>query len=77
MLGFKYKLPTIPLTEIDIKRLHELKKDPRYKKGIWNKELDVFLKIKQKCELEAFSKYGLTTIVDKYLPDKLEMAKSM
>ena len=73
----KYKLPTIPLTEIDIKRLHELKKDPRYKKGIWNKELDVFLKIKQKCELEAFSKYGLTTIVDKYLPDKLEMAKSM
>ena len=73
----KYKLPPIPLTEIDIKRLHELKKDPRYKKGIWNKELDVFLKIKQKCELEAFSKYGLTTIVDKYLPDKLEMAKSM
>lgn len=73
----KYKLPTIPMTEIDLKRIGELKRDPRYQKGIWNKELDVFMKIKKKCELEAFSKYGLTTIVDKYLPDKLEQAKSM
>ena len=73
----KYKLPTIPMTDIDLKRISELKRDPRYKKGIWNKELDVFLDIKKKCELEAFSKYGLTTIVDKYLPEKLEQAKSM
>ena len=35
------------------------------------------MKIKAKCELEAFSKYGLTTIGDKYLPEKLEQAKSM
>ncbi|MFC1753273.1 DNA topoisomerase IV subunit A [Thermoproteota archaeon] len=72
----KYKLPGIPLTEHDYKRLHELKRDPRYRKGRWRKELDVFLKIKKKSELEAFAKYGLTTIVDKYLPDKLEQAKS-
>ena len=45
--------------------------------GIWKKELEVFLKIKRKAELEAFSKYGLTNITDKYLPEKLEMAKSL
>ncbi|MEK0324404.1 MAG: DNA topoisomerase IV subunit A [Nitrosopumilus sp.] len=72
----KYKLPSIPLSDIDIKRVHELKRDPRYSGGIWARELDVFLKIKKKSELEAFAKYGLTAIVDKYLPQKLEEAKS-
>lgn len=73
----KYDLPTIPMTEADIKRCHDLKKDPRYSDGIWKKELDVFLRIKRKAELEAFSKYGLTNITDKYLPPKLELAKSL
>jgi len=73
----RYRLPSDPLTEIDIKRIYELKKDPRYSKGIWLRELDMFLKIKRKSELEAFAKYGLTTIVDKYLPEKLEEAKSL
>ena len=41
------------------------------------KGVEVFLKIKRKAELEAFSKYGLTNITDKYLPEKLEMAKSL
>ena len=73
----KYNLPTIPMTESDIKRCHDLKKDPRYAEGIWRKELEVFLRIKRKAELEAFSKYGLTNITDKYLPQKLELAKSL
>ena len=73
----KYKLPTIPMTESDIKRCYDLQKDPRYQEGIWKKELEVFLKIKRKAELEAFSKYGLTNITDKYLPQKLELAKSV
>ena len=73
----KYKLPTIPMTESDIKRCYDLQKDPRYQDGIWKKELDVFLKLKRKAELEAFSKYGLTNITDKYLPQKLELAKSL
>ncbi|MSS85701.1 MAG: DNA topoisomerase [Thaumarchaeota archaeon] len=73
----KYKLPTIPMTEADVKRCYDLQKDPRYQDGIWKKELDVFLRIKRKAELEAFSKYGLTNITDKYLPQKLELAKSL
>ena len=73
----KYKLPTIPMTESDIKRCYDLQKDPRYQEGIWKKELEVFTKIKKKAELEAFSKYGLTNITDKYLPEKLELARSL
>ena len=73
----KYKLPTIPMTESDIKRIYDLQKDPRYQEGNWKKQLEVFLKIKRKAELEAFSKYGLTNITDKYLPAKLEESKSL
>ena len=73
----KYKLPTIPMTESDIKRIYELQKDPRYQEGNWKMQLEVFLKLKRKAELEAFSKYGLTNITDKYLPEKLELAKSL
>jgi len=67
-----YKLPTDPLDEVDIKRLYELQRDPRYKDPLWRKEIKTFLKIKRKAEQEAFSRYGLTYIVDEYLPAKLE-----
>jgi DNA topoisomerase-6 subunit A len=72
----RYKLPSDPLTEIDIKRIYELKADPRYKDKMWHDELDTFLKIKKKSEQEAFSRYGLSYIVDTYLPEKLELLKS-
>lgn len=73
----KYKLPSDKLTEIDIKRVYELKQDPRYTEKMWHDELDTFLKIKRKSEQEAFSRYGLSYIVDKYLPEKLELMKSI
>ncbi|MBS7645526.1 MAG: DNA topoisomerase IV subunit A [Candidatus Bathyarchaeia archaeon] len=68
----EYKLPTDPLNDLDIKRLHELSKDPRYKDPLWRREINAFLKIKRKAEQEAFSRYGLTFIVDEYLPAKIE-----
>ena len=34
------------------------------------------MKNKRKSEQEAFSRYGLSYIVDKYLPEKLELLKS-
>lgn len=70
-----YKLPTNPLTEIDVKRLHELRRDPRYKNQLWQREIKTFMKIRRKAEQEAFSRYGLTYIVDEYLPAKLEETK--
>jgi len=72
----KYKLPSDKLTEVDIKRLYELKADPRYTEKMWHDELETFLKYKRKSEQEAFARYGLSYIVDKYLPEKLELMKS-
>ena len=71
-----YKLPTDPLDEVDIKRLYELQKDPRYQNDpMWQREIKLFLKNKRKAEQEAFSRYGLTYIVDEYLPTKLKESK--
>ena len=67
-----YKLPSDPLTDLDIKRLYELDKDPRYEGKLWKQEIQTFLKVKRKSEQEAFSRYGLAYIVDKYLPAKLK-----
>ncbi len=67
-----YKLPSDPLTDVDVKRLYELQKDPRYEGKLWQRETKRFLKIRKKAEQEAFSRYGLTYIVDEYLPAKLE-----
>jgi len=36
-------------------------------------KFDTFRKIRKKSEQEAFSRYGLTYIVDKYLPEKLKV----
>jgi len=70
-----YKLPTDPLDDVDVKRLYELQRDPRYKDPLWQREIKTFLKIKRKAEQEAFSRYGLTYIVDEYLPAKLKETK--
>ncbi len=67
-----YKLPSDELNDIDLKRLRELRADPRYKEPLWQKEIETFTNIKKKCELEAFSRYGLTHIVDRYLPERLQ-----
>jgi len=67
-----YKLPSDELTQIDIKRLQELQKDPRYEGALWQREIKQFMKIRKKAEQEAFSRYGLTYIVDEYLPKKLK-----
>ncbi len=68
----EYDLPSDKLTDLDIKRLYEFGKDPRYEGKLWKREIETFLKIKKKAEQEAFSRYGLAYIVDKYLPAKLK-----
>lgn len=64
-------MPSEGLSELDMKRLNELARDPRYSGEPWRRELKTFMKKKRKCELEAFSRHGLTYIVDKYLPKRL------
>ncbi len=73
----KYKLPSDKLTDVDIKRLYELKADPRYTDKMWHDELETFLRIKKKSEQEAFSRYGLSYIVDTYLPEKLKLLEPL
>lgn len=70
-----YKLPTENLTEFDSKRLTELLKDPRYQQDPWNREIEKFIKLQKKAELEALSTYGLTYFVDEYLPKKIAEAE--
>jgi len=66
----KYSLPSEGLSEVDIKRLRDMLKDPRYQDEPWTDQINEFLRHKRKCELEAFSRYGLDYVVKKYLPDK-------
>lgn len=66
-----YDLPTDKLRESDIQRLKQLLKDPRYSDDIWQSEIKKMLDLNKKAEQQAFSKYGLEYVVDKYLPEKL------
>jgi DNA topoisomerase-6 subunit A len=67
----KYKLPSNKLSNIDVKRLQDMMKDPRCQDEPWRPQIEHFLKQKKKCELEAFSRYGLDYVVTTYLPEKL------
>ncbi|KPV62379.1 MAG: Type 2 DNA topoisomerase 6 subunit A [Candidatus Bathyarchaeota archaeon BA1] len=71
-----YNLPGEPLNDADLKRLNELQRDPRYEGELWQREIKTFLRVKKKCELESFSRYGLAYIVNEYLPRRLSEPKS-
>ena len=67
-----YDLPTDKLKDVDVMRLKELSKDPRYKTDFWQTEIKKMLKIGKKAEQQSFSKYGLEYVVDTYFPAKFE-----
>lgn len=66
-----YKLPTDRLRELDVNRLKQLQKDPRYNTEFWQGEIKKMLELGKKAEQQAFSKYGLSYVVKEYLPAKL------
>ena len=66
-----YKLPTDKLRELDVTRLKQLQKDPRYSGEFWQSEIKRMLELGKKAEQQAFSKYGLGYVVKEYLPAKL------
>jgi len=69
----KYKLKTDKMRDLDIKRIKELKKDPRYKKDKrLQNELKVWLTLGKKSEQQALLKYGFRFVVEQYLPEKFK-----
>jgi len=70
----KYDLPSHPLADIDKKRAQDaLKNDPFVKHyKAWQDELQKMIKMGVRAEQQAFAKYGLPFVTDKYLPDKLK-----
>jgi len=68
----KYDLPTDKLRELDIARLKQLLKDPRYNTEFWQTEIKKMTELGKKAEQQAFAKYGLDYVVNKYLPAKLK-----
>ena len=70
----KYDLPSHPLAAIDKKRAQDaLKNDPFVKHyKAWQDELQKMIKMGVRAEQQAFAKYGLPFVTDKYLPEKLK-----
>jgi len=73
-----YKLPTHPLKDVDIKRGKDaLKNDPfvhHHKE--WQKAIKLQIKLGKRAEQQAFAKYNLNYVMDKYLPEKLKNTKT-
>ena len=73
-----YKLPTHPMKEVDLKRGKDaLKNDPfvQHHKE-WQKAIKLQIKLGKRAEQQAFAKYNLNYVMDKYLPEKLKNQKS-
>jgi len=73
-----YKLPTHPLSEIDIKRGKDaLKNDPfvlHYKP--WQQAIKEMIQLRKRAEQQALAQWGLNYVITDYLPAKLSNPKS-
>ena len=74
----RYKLPSHPLKEVDVKRIKDaIKNDPfiqHYKE--WQNALNKMTQMKVRAEQQALAKWGLNYVIDTYLPEKLKDQKS-
>lgn len=73
-----YKLPTHPLKDVDLKRIKDgMKNDPFVQEHKeWERALNLMVKLGKRAEQQAFAKYNLNFVIDKYLPDKLKNQKT-
>jgi DNA topoisomerase-6 subunit A len=71
----KYKLPTHPLKEVDVKRARDaLKNDPfvlHHKP--WQRAFNKLIAMGVRAEQQALAKWGLNYVIDTYLPEKLKL----
>ena len=73
----KWKLPTHPLKDVDIKRAEDaLKNDPFFlERPQWKAAIQQLLKMGVRAEQQALAKHGLNYVIEEYLPDKLANTK--
>jgi len=74
---YDYNIPEVArlaTTTEDINRANDMKKKPWLQEKQWQRELNLFLKKKEKCELDAFFKHGFKYLSEQYLPRKLREA---
>jgi DNA topoisomerase VI subunit A len=74
---YDYNIPEVArlsVTAEDINRANDMKKKPWLQGKQWQKQLNLFLKKKEKCELDAFFKHGFKYLAEQYLPKKLREA---
>jgi len=73
-----YKIPRnfiIKATDNDIKRAKELLRYPWFKSKAWIREIKLFLKKREKVEIEALSGHGFKFLSHTYIPEKIEKKK--
>jgi DNA topoisomerase VI subunit A len=67
------KAARLDMTEWDMKKANNMLAYPWIKDNKkWRRELELMIKRKEKAELQALAKHGITFMTDKYLPQKLE-----
>lgn len=74
---YEFNIPEVArltATEEDVNRANDMKKKPWMQNKQWQKELNLFLNKKEKCELDAFFKHGFKYLSETYLPQKLRLA---
>lgn len=71
---YEYNIPEVArltVSDEDINRANDMKRKPWMQDKKWQKELNLFLNKREKCELDAFFKHGFKFLSDTYLPQKL------
>jgi len=75
----EYKIPRnyiIKATDRDIKRAKELMRYPWFKESkAWQSQLKLFIKKKEKVEIEALSGHGFKFLTQIYIPEKISQKK--
>jgi len=74
---YDYNIPEVArlsASDEDINRATDMKKKPWLNNRQWQKELNLFLEKREKCELDAFFKHGFRYLAETYLPQKLRAA---